>query len=188
MASLMIHMLVGQEYCKKHRVKNVDAFLEGNIAPDLVKDKRPTHFSNIVHNKTYTETIINKVNLPVCCDNINLDSDFHRGGFLHLLTDYVFFNKYLIDCPGYKKIEAQSMFDIQDSLYRDYYRINNWIMNMYSDIKIDMLPENTTTTGTGKMEIIRLNDLRKIVEYCSNLDLDKIYEDIKTNQSEAEFI
>lgn len=179
MASLMIHMLIGQEYCKKHKVADEQAFLQGNIAPDLAKDKRITHFSKRVSNKTYTESIKNKINLGAFCDCVNnIDRDFDRGVFLHLLTDYFFFNSYLLGCPGYKKIENRPQLEIQDFIYRDYHCINFWIMNEYEDIKLDMLPKDTIETDSGKMNVMSIKGIKKLVEFCSNLDLDKLYETI----------
>ena len=77
MASLLIHQVIGEEYCKTHQISDVARFLAGNLAPDLVKDKSVTHYSRKrIGNRTYTESIINKINLPKSSQHLNIEDDF----------------------------------------------------------------------------------------------------------------
>ncbi len=179
MASLIIHLLVGQEYCKRHpgEIKDEEAFLLGSLAPDMVKDKQPTHFSaKRIGNKTYTESIMNKVNLPLCTRNRGIDNDFDKGFFLHLITDHLFFYRYLLKEPRYLAIENNDQLEIHATLYRDYHRINNWLMNAHPDLKLDMLADEMKTTRSDALEIIDRKKLRKIIEVCADMDIEKAYE------------
>lgn len=176
MASLMIHQAIGEEYCRLHRIKDVKSFLLGNLAPDLVKDKSLTHYSRIrIGNKTYTESIMNKVNLSESCKHLDITNEYQRGMFLHLVTDHAFFLQYLLNNPKYKAIENQDQLVIRDTLYRDYHRINNWIMKHYTNIDISALPENTKITRDDDMEILSIDDIQRLICFCTHIDLDIIY-------------
>ena len=44
MPGYIIHIAVAKEYAKKHKIKNVDDFIKGSIAPDFTNDKSTTHY------------------------------------------------------------------------------------------------------------------------------------------------
>lgn len=176
MASLMIHQIVGEEYCKIHRVDDEHSFLAGNLAPDLTDDKSISHFSKKrIGNKTYTESIQNKLNLPAFCEKVGIDNDFSRGVFLHLLTDHIFFVEYLLNLKEYQDIEHLNQLTIRDILYRDYHRINKWIMNSHPNIMLEKLPEDAKTTRDDQTEVLAIDDIRRLIKICANLDLDRSY-------------
>lgn len=178
MASLMIHLLIGQQYCKNQHIEDIDAFLEGNLAPDMVKNKAPTHFSKTERNATYTLSILNKVDLPRFCRETKVFDDYHKGVFLHLLTDYIYFNKYLINTPNYRKFDDHDQLKIRDTLYRDYHRVNKWLMEKYPELKLELIPDDMKTTRDDEMEIISKYAISKIIEYCSNVNLAKTYDEL----------
>ena len=84
MAGYVIHLAVGEEYLRKHpnEIKSYDEFIQGIIAPDDVKDKSLTHYG----------PKSSKVNLKNFFEEKDIDSDFNKGYFIHLLTDYIFYN------------------------------------------------------------------------------------------------
>ncbi|MBE5738639.1 MAG: hypothetical protein E7354_02815 [Clostridiales bacterium] len=175
MASLMIHLLVGQEYCKTHQVEDEEAFLKGNLAPDLVADKAPTHYTKVCRNKNYTESISNKVNLPAFCADHELDSDFVRGKFLHLITDYAFFSQYLVNNEKYLSYDNENILLIHKVLYRDYHRVNDWLMKSYDGLRLDLIPDDMKETRTDDMEILSKEAIERLVAICSEVNLDKAY-------------
>ena len=181
MASLMIHQIVGEEYCKRHKVQSEYMFLNGNLVPDLVKDKKPTHFSARCRNRTYTESIQNKVNLQAFCEAMDIESSFNKGFFLHLITDQVFFYKYLLNNPRYRAIEHENQLDIQEILYRDYYRNNKYLMEKYPNAILSMVPSfaKVTRDDVDAMEILSNEDIDEIIEMCASVDLEQAYAKIK---------
>ena len=63
MASLMLHIAIGNKYCDIHGIDNRLEFLSGCIAPDLLPSKEKAHY---VYGKvfdTYRESIENRVDL-----------------------------------------------------------------------------------------------------------------------------
>ncbi len=181
MASLMIHLLVGHEYCKNHQVQDVDAFLKGNLAPDFADEKWIAHYSKCKFNKTYTDSLKTKVDLNRYCRENVIDSDFKRGEFLHLLTDYVFFSQYMLNNPKYQACDDNNQLGIVKILYRDYHRSNDWIMKSYDGLRLDLLPEEMKATREDEMEILSKDSLRHMVSFCAGIDLNKAYSDYREN-------
>lgn len=176
MASLMIHLLIAQEYCKKHKIEDVEAFLQGNLAPDLVPVKWPTHYSKTRTNKTHLESIVNKVDLPAFCAANDISSDFNKGQFLHLLADVVFFKQYLAHNENYLAFDNANQLLIQKVLYRDYHRINDWLMRTHKDLRLDLIPDDMKERRRDDMEIVSKEAISKIVEYCTDINLDRAYQ------------
>ena len=182
MASLMIHQIVGEEYCKRNKVDSEYLFLNGNLMPDLTEDKKSTHFSVRCRNRTYTESIMNKVNLQAFCEQVDIDSSFYKGVFLHLITDQVFFYKYLLNNSKYREIEFEDQLYIQSIIYRDYHRNNLYLMKKYPDTILSMLPDfaKVTREDVDCMEILSHKDIDEIIELCAAVDLDRAYDTIRT--------
>ena len=87
MPGYVIHLAVAEEYLKKHPIpkENYTDFIQGVIFPDSVTDKSLTHYGNgSSESNLYKFLLQNQI----------IDS-FKRGYFLHLLTDYLFYNKYI---------------------------------------------------------------------------------------------
>ena len=85
MPGYVIHLAVAEEYLRKHNEVQEDYndFIEGVIYPDSVKDKSLTHYG-----KGSSEA-----NLYKFLEENVLENSFKRGYFLHLLTDYLFYNQ-----------------------------------------------------------------------------------------------
>ncbi len=180
MASLMVHQVIGQEYCKRHKVNNVYSFLMGNLDPDMTQDKKVSHFSAKCRNATYTDSIKNKVNLTDFCSSISIGDDYYKGYFLHLITDMVYFNRYLLNNPKYREIEFDDQLAIQAIMYRDYHRNNKYLMDKYPNLMLSLLPDNAKVTrdDVDDMEILSNEAIDEIIETCANANLEKIYEGI----------
>ena len=87
MPGYVIHLAVAKEYLKKskNRNENEEEFINGVIFPDSVKDKAITHYGEKSSKSNLYEFLKDK----------NVNNSFNRGYFLHLLTDYLFYNKYV---------------------------------------------------------------------------------------------
>ena len=78
MASLMIHQVIAEKFIEKHPnvVKNIGYFYHGNIAPDEVSNKKYTHYSTLLRNQSFSESVENKVNLTEFCAHNDIATDF----------------------------------------------------------------------------------------------------------------
>lgn len=155
MAGYVIHLAVAEEYIRKHKDENADykEFIKGVIFPDSVKDKSETHYGTESSKSNVYKFLLDK----------KLDTSFNRGYFLHLLTDYIFYNKYL-DC-------------ISKDIYNDYDILNRTLINKYN-VKIPKEVENSVFFLEGELKILSLEMIDNLIEEISNMSIDKVKEEI----------
>ena len=87
MPGYVIHLAVAEEYLRKHKNKGeeYEEFIKGVIYPDSIVPKSKTHYGKESSLSNVFEFLkVNKIN-----------NSFNRGYFLHLLTDYLFYNRYI---------------------------------------------------------------------------------------------
>lgn len=159
MPGFVIHIAIGREYLRKHNIiENEEDFIQGNIQPDLTKDKTKTHYGI---SPTYT-------NLKEFLIHNKLDNSLNRGIFLHLISDYLFYNYYLKDIPreGTKEI-----------LHNDYDIINKEIIEKYNITLLDNI-EQWVYYKKGTPQILTLDMVYKLINDISNLDLDVVKEEV----------
>ena len=96
MPGFTIHLAIGEQYIKKHKeeIKNKKEFIKGIIAPDLnekmtdiEKNKSKSHYGKW---EEYSATT--NIEQFLKDKNVNVNEDYWKGYFLHLLTDYYFYN------------------------------------------------------------------------------------------------
>ena len=184
MASYGLHLLVAEEYLKLHSIENPVAFVEGTLAPDNTDDKNSTHYSKYNKKMTYTDMLVNKVDLCKYVQENKLDSCFKRGEFLHLLTDYVFYTQYLIKLDTYKAIEHNSIDTLNKILYEEYYRVMHWIDNNYHLQYRGLIPNQYNESSSEDMQIFDEHGLRRVVQYIVDIDIDRFYDMIKDSKGE----
>lgn len=134
MAGYIIHLAVGEEYIRQHPndIKDYEEFIDGVIYPDNVIDKSLTHFgpkSSQVHLDKYFE-------------ERDINTDFEKGYFLHLITDYLFYNKFL-------EILNKKM------LHNDYDITNKEIERRYK-VKVPNCVKDSINYKEGKPKILNL--------------------------------
>lgn len=162
MPGFVIHIAIGNEYLRKHNIlENKDDFIQGNIQPDLAKDKTKTHYGK---SPTYT-------NLKEFLKYNELNSPLNRGIFLHLIADYLFYNYYLKDVPreGTREI-----------LHSDYDIINKDIIKKYNVTLLENIKQSVFYK-TGTTKILTLDLVYKVIDEISNLDIDVVREEILNN-------
>ena len=170
MPCFTIHLAIGKEYMKKHKIKDENEFQKGNIAPDfnddfktINKNKRNSHFTALKNGRQIIEIQEFKNS-----EKVDINKDFWKGYFLHILTDYYFYQKDFKD-------ENQKAIKEKGSLYYDYDCLNKKLIEMYNIEPI----ENTkdyTDYGEGEAEYLNIDKIVNFIEKMSNLDIDYILE------------
>ncbi len=157
MPGYVIHLAVAQEYIKKHKKQeDYENFIKGVIYPDSVKDKSLTHYG----------PKSSKVNLKKFLDNNNIENSYQRGYFLHLITDYLFYNKYL---------------DIfTKDIYNDYDILNNELIQKYN-VNIPIEVKKFIFHKEGKTKILSKDLAEKVIDEVSVLDLENVKNEILEN-------
>ena len=158
MPGYVIHIAIATQYIKKHNnIKNEEEFIKGTIYPDSVSEKKLTHYGK---SPAYTY-------LKGFLDNNNIDTDFNKGHFLHLIADYLFYNKYL------NKLEKPQIYD-------DYDYLNRYLINKY-DIKIPEEIKDKVFFKDGEPKLLSKELVEQIIEEVSEIDFEKIIEEISNN-------
>lgn len=165
MAGYVIHLAVAEAYKDKHinDIKNYEDFIKGVIFPDSVSDKSLTHYGE----KS------SKVNLKEFLRENEIDNDYNKGYFLHLVTDYIFYNKFL-DC-------------FSKDIYNDYDILNEIIQKKFNVI----IPESVNDKvfyKRGDTSILAEEKVIKFIEEVSDYKLSYIKEEVlKNNKYWLEF-
>ena len=155
MPGYVIHLAVAEEYLKKHKDKDEDynEFINGVIFPDSIKDKLLTHYGEKSSVSNLYEFL--KAN--------KLENSFKRGYFLHLLTDYLFYNKY---------IDRMSK-----DMYNDYDILNKILIEKY-DVRLPESVKDTVFFKDGQRVILSLELITKMIDDISNMDLELIEKEV----------
>lgn len=150
MAGYVIHLAVAEEYLKLHPEEQYEEFIRGVIFPDSVTQKSTTHYGK---SSAYT-------NLSEFLKENNIDNSYKRGYFLHLLTDYLFYNYYLNEFDKAK-------------MYRDYDILNSKLINKYK-VKLPEEVKDKVFNLEGKTQILHFDLACKIIDEVSRLNLEQV--------------
>lgn len=157
MPGYVIHLAVAEEYLKKHTNKkeNYNDFIEGVIFPDSVSDKSLTHYGNGSSN----------TNLYKFIKSNKIETSFNRGHFLHLLTDYLFYNKYI---SAFSK-----------DIYNDYDILNKELVAKYNVTLPDKVKEYVYFKDDTGLKLLSRKLIDIVIEEVSDIDLDEVFEEIE---------
>lgn len=159
MPGYVIHLAVAKEYIRNFRVKNEEEFLKGTIAPDLlsINGKSKTHYSKIGGSE---------VNLKQFLKENKISTSYMEGYFLHLIVDYLFYNKYFTN------------FDTR--LYNDYDITNKQLIEKYKLTIPDEIKDEVKFKE-GTTEIIEIGKLEKMISEISKKKISEYKKEAKQN-------
>lgn len=185
MPSFNIHLAVGKRYYEKNNnINDLELFYRGLLAPDLVKEKggkAKTHYTGFNDNKDLVKYLREKVLIDEVIKKESIDSDYQKGVFLHLLTDYLFFNDFF----SLNYLENISYNNFVKDLYYSYEVSNEWLIKDYNInfFEFSFLEElNENIKNAKKERNIDDNEVRKdilpkdklnlFIESVSSIDLE----------------
>ena len=153
MPGYTIHLAIAKKHFEKNDIKNQNEFLKGAISPDLL-DKSISHYGESSSSPDFNKFL----------ETNSLDSEYNQGYFLHLITDYLFYNKFL------KKFSNE--------IYRDYDKLNEFLINKYN-LEIPSEIKSIVKFGQGEPKILNRESICKFIEVVASIDIKKIkeYED-----------
>ena len=112
-----------------------------------------------------------------CCGDFlkenRINNSFNRGYFLHLITDYLFYNKYL---EYFSK-----------DIYNDYDILNKPLIEKYKVIIPDSISDKCFF-NEGETKVLNLELAKKLIDEISDLDIDEIEKEINNNPSDPKWI
>ena len=147
MPGYVIHLAIGKRYIDINHVIDANGFLKGCIMPDLL-DKEKSHYGDSSSNPDFQRFLTSN----------QLNTAYNQGYLLHLITDYLFYNRYLRD--------------FSDEIYHDYNKLNGFLIKKYN---IDIPPEIREIVGDekGKPKILTEDSICRFIEAIANIDLQK---------------
>ena len=180
MASFNIHLAVGKRYIEKTKIiKDEKEFYKGIIEPDLVNDKKISHYTGIQDKNDLFSYLSQKVQLNEYLKNESINSDYQKGVFLHLITDYLFFNNFF-DYNYLSKISYSEFckdlyysYDITNDYLEEKYKIDytEFLNQIKNNIEKDKKEKNTF--NEIRINILPLDNLDNFIEYVSNINLEE---------------
>ena len=155
MSNYTIHIAIAKEYLRKHEGYNEVEFIKGTIYPDMVKDKRKTHFGE---NSA-------SCNLKDFLSKYSINDSYNAGWFLHLIVDIQFYHNYFNDWDSDQN-------NNKELLYQDYDIINGQLIEKYNIV----LPEeikNICKIKKGELTYINMETLFEFIEELSNKSIEE---------------
>ncbi len=189
MASFSIHLAIGKRYFEKSKIiTNEKEFFRGIIDPDLVEDKKISHYTGIQDKTDLSNYLLNKVLLYRFLLNEKIDTDYQKGVFLHLISDYLFFNTFF-DKDYLLHI---SYSDFCKDLYYSYDITNDYLERKYNISYTDFLDKikdnirkdqkEKNVSSEIRTNILPFSKLDNFIEYVSNINLHDYSEKIIKNK------
>lgn len=158
MPSYAIHLAVAEEYLRKNekQTEEYEQFMKGVIYPDSTSDKSQTHYGRCSSESNLFEFL----------QENTLTDSFKRGYFLHLLTDYLFYNK-CIECWS-------------KDIYSDYDILNEQLTKTYSVVVPEEAKKNYICfEHDSKLKILSLPVVEKFIDKVSDLDIDTVAKEVE---------
>lgn len=171
MPGFTIHIAIAKEYARKHRneIKNTEEFIEGAIAPDYLClidnniNKNITHYGEWGDWTSKEQTIYLDEFLK---DNkVNLDKEYWKGYFIHLLTDYYFDNKYFSK-------EMNRAKENKETFYNDYDCLNSKLIEKYHIEKIEKIKKYMCSIN-DKPKYLDNNKIIEFIDKMSDINLEE---------------
>lgn len=156
MPGFVIHIATASEYIKKHQnIKNIDEFINGTVEPDLTtkEDKKRTHYGN-----SSAEVVLRNY-----LNENDINTDYNKGYFLHLVTDYIFYNK-LLECTS-------------KEIYNDYDILNGYLIEKYK-LNIPDKIKKQVYFHEGETKILSKELADKTIKIVSDYKLEDIKNEI----------
>lgn len=172
MPSFNIHIAIANEYMRYHpnEIKNREDFIKGSIAPDLSSNKYESHYDNYAERHNGLSKFIEQT-------EIDIDSDYGKGYFLHLIADELFYHKIFRE----ERIIAKKM---NTDFYHDWDCLNKPIIEKF---KIKEVPEEAAKYFNiileEKTQFLDFEKVNKFIEQLSKISLKEQEKQIKNNES-----
>lgn len=181
MAGPTIHLAIAKKYLKNHKELNYKRVIAGTLYPDAIENNDKSHYTDINRGSDNLSHVRGKVNLYAFLnEHENLD-DFELGWFLHLVTDYLFFE----ECFTEEYLLTNSYKDFCKDLYFAYDHLNLYLSEKYHITKNDYkdYPSEYYPGFPYEDCILPKEMIDTFIEKVSNIDLNKYIKKIKKHQS-----
>lgn len=179
MAGFNIHLAIGKKYIENNNnIKDINEFYNGVVAPDLAPDKVISHYTSCTDKSNLEYYLSKRIELYDYLIHNKINNDYDKGVFIHLITDYLFFNhffekKYInsIDINKFNN-DLYHSYDNTDKYLEDKYELKE--ITIYNDLieyKNKSKKQKKTTYENGK-DILPLDKLEEFINKTSIINID----------------
>ena len=185
MPSFNIHLAIALKYCEKNNIKNKESFFRGSIDPDLVTDKSVTHYTGKRDERFLRQYLCEKVRLNEYLKENAVETDYDKGTFLHLATDFIFYQEFLSD----EYLASVNYYEMTRDLYYSYRLSNPYLEEKYNIHALnldDVMNQNIKQTltrmnvdNTKGFNLLTEEKMEKFIDKISNIDINSYIEKIK---------
>lgn len=184
MPGFNIHLAIGKRYIEKQKniIKNENSFYNGLVAPDLVTNKKVSHYTAETNTSNLEKYLQGKVRLDLYLKENKVETDFEKGVFLHLFTDYLFFNEFFEK----EYIRNTTYQDFVRDLYYSYEKTNDYLNKKYNidfsifgdrlikNIEKNKKEKNLKEDMKNRKLIFSEKDLDEFIEKVSSINIDEV--------------
>ena len=146
MPGYVIHLAVGKVYSENNKIEDLKSFERGIIAPDISENKVESHYGPYSSEPGLNQFL--QIN--------GISSSYDEGYFLHLVTDYLFYHKFL------SKWEK--------SIYDDYDKLNSRIMKQYG-VTVPKEAQEKVRFKSGKTSVLNEKDLYRFINSVGKINI-----------------
>lgn len=138
-------------FIENNDIRDKEKFLKGCIAPDLL-DKKTSHYGNSSDNTDFQKFL----------EQNSLSSEYNQGYLLHLISDYLFYNKYL----------KNFIDEFSDEIYHDYNKLNEVLIKKYN-VEVPSEIESVVGLETGEPINFDRESICRFIDAVAQIDLEK---------------
>lgn len=174
MASSVIHLAVAKKYIGN---RNKERVFAGALYPDTVLNKDESHYTDKNRGTDNVSHLKGKVNLYAFLEEHDLDDDFELGWFIHLFTDYLFFE----ECFDKEYLMRTSYEDFRKDLYYSYDHLGQYLKEKYGIVEDDYkaYPDEYYEGVPYEESILSKEKIDAFIARTSSIDLDEYIDLIK---------
>ncbi len=133
MACMSLHLAIAKQYLENHKTLSAREVIKGTIYPDSIKGDDKTHYTNPFRGCDNVSHVKGKVNLYAFLKEHESLNAFELGWFLHLVTDYLFFQ----ECFTEEYLLSRTYQEFCTELYHTYSFVNLYMEEKYNITKED---------------------------------------------------
>lgn len=177
MASAAMHVAIAKKYLEQHNNLNYEEVIRGTSYPDAETNSIELHYPKSYIIGKSAISVYNKVYLPTFLEEHETLNDFEIGWFLHLVTDYLFFQ----ECFTSDYLKNKSTEKFCKELYHAYDCLDFYLFTKYH-ITIDDFKEYPSEYYPGipyEDCILPKEMVDSFIKRVSSIDLEKYILKIK---------
>ena len=181
MASSAIHLAVAKKYYERNNISDYDNFIVGSLYPDAADDKDQAHYTDRNRGTNNVSYLQSKVNLYSFLKGRKELNDFELGWFLHLVTDYLFFD----ECFSKEYLLENSYEKFREDLYFAYNCLEKYVSDKYNIDKNDYksYPSEYYPGFEYKECILSKEMIDEFIDRVSSIDINEYIKLIKINKA-----